>query len=132
MTQLYCNEPSNLNEALYSIACAPHRCAKKYSGCIVNGVRFMTKERDNRRRSQNSGVAVEGNHGDEIINFYGVINEFVQLDYVKDRHITLFKCDWFDLGKRNSGIQKDGNITSIKVTRRWYVNDCYILADQAK
>ncbi|XVE89193.1 hypothetical protein DITRI_Ditri19aG0130800 [Diplodiscus trichospermus] len=103
-----------------------------YTGCIVNGVRFLSKERDNRRKSQNSGIVVEGNHGDDMIEFYGVLNDIIQLDYVKDRHVTIFKCDWFDLGKRNSGIQKEGNIVSVKVTGKWYENDSYILADQAR
>lgn len=34
--------------------------------------------------------------------------------------------------EKKSGIQKDGNIVSIKVTGKWYENDSYILADQAR
>ncbi|XVE66074.1 hypothetical protein DITRI_Ditri08aG0052100 [Diplodiscus trichospermus] len=132
MAQLRREEPSEANESLYSLACAPYRCVRKYTGCIVNGVRFLSKERDNRRKSQNSGIVVEGNQGDDMIEFYGVLNDIIQLDYVKDRHVTIFKCDWFDLGKRNSGIQKEGNIVSVKVTGKWYENDSYILADQAR
>ena len=132
MTRLHRESLSTSFEALYALACAPHRCVRKYTGCIANGVRFLIKERDNRRRSQNSGIVVEGNHGDEIIDFYGELNEIIQLDYVKDRCVILFKCDWFDLGNRKSGIQKDGNITSVKVTRKWYQSDCYVLADQVK
>ncbi|CAH9127368.1 unnamed protein product [Cuscuta epithymum] len=132
MSRLLKQDPSEANESLYSLACAPHRCVRKYSGCIVNGVRFLTKDRDSHRKTQNSGIVVEGNHGEEIIDFYGVLVEIVQLDYVKDRHVTIFKYDWFDLGKRKERIRKEGYITSIKVTKTWYENDSYILADQAK
>ncbi|CAH9105405.1 unnamed protein product [Cuscuta europaea] len=132
MHSLYKQEPSRANESLYSLACAPHRCVRKYSGCIVNGVRFLIKDRDTHRKSQNSGIVVEGNHGEEIINFYGVLTEIIQLDYVKDRHVTIFKCEWFDLGRKKAGIRKEGNITSIRITNKWYENDSYILADQAR
>ncbi|KAL3637369.1 hypothetical protein CASFOL_018537 [Castilleja foliolosa] len=92
---LYNADPSGLNESLYSLACAPNRCIKKFSGCIVNGVRFLTKDRDSRRKTQNSGVVVDGNHGDNMIAFYG-------------------------------------NIVSVRVDGKWYEEDSYILADQAR
>ncbi|KAL8557599.1 hypothetical protein ACS0TY_004884 [Phlomoides rotata] len=133
MIQLYHDNPSEVNESLYSLACAPHRCVRKYTGCIVNGVRFLTIERDCRRKSQNSGITVEGNHGDVNIDFFGILTDIILLDYVKDRHVTIFKCEWFDLGtKKRVGIRKEGNITSIRVTGRWYESDPFILADQAR
>ena len=132
MTHLYHQDPSEANESLYSLSCAPYRCVRKHTGCIVNGVRFLTKERDSHRKSQNSGITVEGNHGEDVIDFYGVLTDIIQLDYVKDRHVTVLKCEWFDLGIKNSGIKKEGNIVSVRVTGKWYENDSYILADQAR
>ena len=132
MTCLQHESLSTSFKALYILACLPHRCVKKYTGCIINGVRFLIKERDSRRRSQHSGTVVKGNHGDEIIDFYGELNEIIQPDYMKDRCVILFKCEWFDLGNRKSGVQKDGNITSVKVIGKWYQNDYYVLADQVK
>ncbi|KAL3651956.1 hypothetical protein CASFOL_004958 [Castilleja foliolosa] len=121
---LYNNDPSGVNESLYSLACAPNRCVKKFSGCIVNGVRFLTTDRDSRRKTQNSGVVVDGNHGDNMISFYGVIDEIIQLDYVRDRQVILFKCDWFDLGRKKlTRIKKEGNIVSVRVDRKWYEED---------
>lgn len=130
MIQLCHEDPSELNESLYSLACSPNKCAQKYTGCIVNGVRYLTKERDSHRKTQNSGIIVEGNHGEERTDFYGVLNDILLLDYVKDRHVAIFKCDWFDLGKRKSGIIKERNFTSVNITRKWYENDPYVLADQ--
>ncbi|XP_065872300.1 uncharacterized protein [Euphorbia lathyris] len=130
MIHVYNEDPSRLNESLYSLACMPHRCSRKYTGCIVNGVRFMTKERDNRRKSQNSGIVAKGYHGEDVIDFYGGLNDIIQLDYVKNRHGTIFSCDWFDLGRKKQGIQQDGHIISVNITRNWYENDSYVLADQ--
>ncbi|KAL3638011.1 hypothetical protein CASFOL_018459 [Castilleja foliolosa] len=93
----------------YSLACAPKRCIKKFAGCIVNGVRFLTRERDSRRKTQNSGIVVDGNHGDETLSFYGVLNDIIQLDYVRE-----------------------GNIVSVRVDGKWYEEDSYILTDQAR
>ncbi|KAL3618470.1 hypothetical protein CASFOL_037552 [Castilleja foliolosa] len=130
---LYTADPSGVNESLYSLACAPNKCVKRFSGCIVNGVRFLTKERDSRRKTQNSGIVADANHGDDMISFYGVLDDIIQIDYVKDRHVILFKCDWFDLGRKNlTRIKKEGNIVSVRVDGKWYEEDSYILADQAR
>ncbi|KAL3629962.1 hypothetical protein CASFOL_026274 [Castilleja foliolosa] len=73
-------------QSLYSLACARRRCIKKFAGCIVNGVRFLTRERDSRRKTQNSGIVVDGNHGDEMLSFYGVLDDIIQLDYVRGKN----------------------------------------------
>ncbi|XP_031105391.1 uncharacterized protein LOC116010220 [Ipomoea triloba] len=106
VSQLYIESATKATDALYSLACGPQVCSRKYTACIVNGVRFHTKDRDSRHKTQNSGIVVQGNHGDELIDFYGVLNEVIELEYIKDHRIVLFKCDWFDIGKR-SYIQHD-------------------------
>ena len=100
--------------------------------CIVNGVRFHTKDRACRRKTQNSGLMVEGNHGDNVIDFYGVVTDIFNLDYLTQRRVVLFKCEWFDLSSRKSSIYIDGDIISVNVSRTWYENDSYVLACQAK
>ncbi|CAI0559000.1 unnamed protein product [Linum tenue] len=118
--------------ALHALSCRPSNGVVKYTGCIINGVRFHTRERESRLKTQNSGIVVEGNHLDEVIDFYGVLVDIVRLDYVRDKQVILFKCEWFDVDRRKSRIMKDGAITSIKVDRLWYSSDPYILATQAK
>ncbi|KAL3633937.1 hypothetical protein CASFOL_022699 [Castilleja foliolosa] len=89
--------------------------------------------RDSRRKTQNSGVVVDANHGDNMIAFYGVLDDIIQLDYVRDKRVILFKCDWFDLGRgKLTRIKKEGNIVSVRVDGKWYEEDSYILADQAR
>nr|GMC53138.1 uncharacterized protein LOC109169448 [Ipomoea batatas] len=129
--QLHNAHATKAMDDLYSLACGPQLCVRKYTSCIVNGVRFHTKDRDSRHKTQNCGISVQGNHGDELIDFYGVLNDVIELEYIKGYRIVLFKCDWFDIGKR-SCIQHDGIFTSIKVSSFWYKNDPYVLASQAK
>nr|GMD44164.1 uncharacterized protein LOC109169448 [Ipomoea batatas] len=129
--QLHNAHATKAMDDLYSLACGPQLCVRKYTSCIVNGVRFHTKDRDSRHKTQNCGISVQGNHGDELIDFYGVLNDVIELEYIKGCRIVLFKCDWFDIGKR-SCIQHDGIFTSIKVSSFWYKNDPYVLASQAK
>ncbi|XP_019189011.1 PREDICTED: uncharacterized protein LOC109183385 [Ipomoea nil] len=129
--QLHNAHATKAMDDLYSLACGPQLCVRKYASCIVNGVRFHTKDRDSRHKTQNCGISVQGNHENELIDFYGVLNDVIELEYIKGYRIVLFKCDWFDIGKR-SFIQHDGIFTSIKVSSFWYKNDPYVLASQAK
>ncbi|CAN1289821.1 hypothetical protein LINPERPRIM_LOCUS20459 [Linum perenne] len=34
-------------QSLHSLSCGPSSCVTKYAGCILNGVRFHTKDRQN-------------------------------------------------------------------------------------
>ena len=128
---LYNNHSQEATEALYALTCGPDVEVKKYDPCIVNGVRFYTKDRDSRHKSQNSGLMVEGNHGDNVIDFYRVVTDIFKLDYLKQRRVVHFKCEWFDLSSRKSSIYIDGDIVSVNISRTWYENDSYVLACQA-
>jgi hypothetical protein len=48
--------PEEVDEDLFSLACDPDFRVRKYSSCIVNGVRFNTVDRDKHRKTQNSGI----------------------------------------------------------------------------
>ena len=78
-------------DELYSLACGPDFRVKIFSGCIVNGVRFHTKDREHRRRTQNSGLVVEGDHEDEMHDFYGVLTNVIELSYLFDHRVVLFQ-----------------------------------------
>ena len=104
MTHLFNQKEPKATVALYSLACGPPICVRKYAGCIINGIRFHTRDCDDRRRGQNSGVTVEGNNGDDVIDYYGMINEIIELEYIRDKRVVLFKCIWFDVGNKRSSI----------------------------
>ncbi|XP_012827605.1 PREDICTED: uncharacterized protein LOC105948893 isoform X2 [Erythranthe guttata] len=131
MAQKKSQNPEEDVDELYALACGPSKIVNKYPGCIVNGVRFHTKERDSHRTTQNSGVMVEGYHNNTVIDFYGTVIEIIELDYIKDNHVILFKAQWFNLGNKKSIIH-DGKITSINISRTWYEDDPFIFACQTK
>lgn len=52
-----------------------------------------------------------------MIDFYSVLNDIIELDYLKDKTVMLFKYEWFDLSNRKASICVDGNFTSVNVSR---------------
>ncbi|KAK8985755.1 hypothetical protein V6N11_021608 [Hibiscus sabdariffa] len=82
--------------------------------------------------SQNSGVTVEGNHEEDQINFYGILIDIIQLNYIKDYKVVLFKCKWFDLGNKKRRIHRDDHLLSINIDKYWYESDPFILSVQTK
>ncbi|KAK3225733.1 hypothetical protein Dsin_005595 [Dipteronia sinensis] len=69
-------------DELYSLFCGPDLRVNSYNNCIVNGVRFHTKARDERHTIKNNGVVVLGEHDDNAIDFYGVVTDVLQLNYI--------------------------------------------------
>ena len=68
------------NDELFELARGPLR-AETYQGCIVNGVKFVVAQRDDKLTTQNSGVFVPGNHDTDNIDFYGKLISVVELLY---------------------------------------------------
>ncbi|KAG7942265.1 hypothetical protein I3843_16G093900 [Carya illinoinensis] len=89
-----------------------------YTACIINGKRFHTTQRELRRRTQNSGVVVTGDENTNNVDFYGVINEIVELHYMGRRRVYLFMCDWFDASQCFY-------IRDIRAKGRWFVVQHY-------
>jgi hypothetical protein len=124
-----------INENLYALASLPLLRLRIFSGCIVDGVRYHTVDRESSKRTQNSGIMVEGSHNGEDIDFYGQLKEVIQLQYNSDansqRTVVLFKYDWFDTCSKRSMMKNDGYFKSISHGRCWYKDDAFILATQA-
>nr|XP_048328587.1 uncharacterized protein LOC107404290 [Ziziphus jujuba var. spinosa] len=126
-----CKYPMVTDE-LYSLACGPDYGIRSYSGCVVNGFRYRTKVRDDRRVTQNCGIWVVGDHDGEFCDFYGVIEDILVLDYRSKHSVVLFRCAWFDTNVKKKKMITKFQITSINVTSYWYKNDPFVLASQAK
>ncbi|CAL2247717.1 unnamed protein product [Prunus armeniaca] len=73
------NSPTYSDE-LYNLAFGPIR-AELFSGCNVNGVKFLGKARDEKLCTQNSGVHVPGGGESTDIDFYVKLTTVVQLLY---------------------------------------------------
>ncbi|XP_042971135.1 uncharacterized protein LOC122303420 [Carya illinoinensis] len=123
--------PRDVTDDLYALACGPERWVASYTACIIHGKRFHTKQRKLRRRTQNSGVLVTGDENTNNVDFYGVINEIVELHYMGWRRVYLFMCDWFDVGDPRRGVRVDNHMTSINMDRTWYKDEPFVLACQA-
>ncbi|CAL8991489.1 unnamed protein product [Prunus brigantina] len=118
-------------DELYNLAFGPIR-AELFSGCNVNGVKFLGAARDDKLCTQNNGVHVPGGGESTDIDFYGKLTTVVQLLY-KDRYqVIMFKCRWFDTNPNRSGSVKiDNGLLSVNINRTWYDDDPYILANMA-
>ena len=119
-------------DELYSLASGPDRRVSLYHSCVVNGIRFHTKDIDDRHTTQNSGVLVLGDHYEDMIDFYGVLPNVVVLDYIFNNQVVLFKCEWFDTDPNKKRLQDDGVLRCINVDNKWYEEDPYVLASQAQ
>jgi hypothetical protein len=121
----------DVDDDLFSLACGPNLRVRKYSSCIVSGVRFNTVDHDKNKKTQNSGVMSQSTHNGQVTDFFGTLKEIIQLDY-NERSVVLFKCDWFKLDGKRTELKDDGFFRSINVGSLWYKNDCYILATKAR
>ena len=74
------------------LSAGPNQWARKFSGYIVNGFRFHTKQRERKRCSQNSGItlsAITPSYASSKdkrpvvgdVAYYGVLTDIVELQY---------------------------------------------------
>ncbi|KAD4887908.1 hypothetical protein E3N88_19980 [Mikania micrantha] len=132
-----------VTEELKWLARGPLRSVTRYSGYLVKGYRFHTKNREESLRTQNSGVivTVEGEnyassrdrrpvHG--VINHYGKLNDIIELSYSGQIRVVLFKCDWVDI---NRGCKIDNGVTLVNFSYKAHTgaslaDDPFVLAAQ--
>ena len=126
------DESTVLSSEIIDLVKGPQKTISRMSGCTINGHRFHTKVRERRRKSQNSGVLVQGDHQGEIIDFYGVLIDIIELYYIGRNRVLIFKCDWWDVGnKRRINVDEFGFV-SVNVNKTWYKDQPIVLASQAQ
>ncbi|KAH7845855.1 hypothetical protein Vadar_006705 [Vaccinium darrowii] len=126
MNDLRTQGSEEATEELWSLANGPGSIIDLYSGCISNGVRFHTRDRENRRMCQNSGIVMEGEYRKKNFNFYGYLSEIWELRYAHGGRVALFQCEWYNTGHK-SRIYTDEHVTSIDITRIWCKDDPLVL-----
>ncbi|MCL7040830.1 hypothetical protein MKW94_024235, partial [Papaver nudicaule] len=116
------NIPGNdISQELEWIASGPSHQVFKTEGYEVSGYRFHTKDRDEKRVNQNSGISLVD---EDNSCYYGVIEEIWLLDYHMIR-IPVFKCAWVN----QHGISKDDlDFTRADLGRIGHKTDPFILA----
>ncbi|XP_073120763.1 uncharacterized protein [Henckelia pumila] len=129
-----------ISERLKWIARGPSNQVLKYSSYLIDGVTYHTKECDDTRVVQNSGVSLiaktmqvaSAKDKHPVVSdmiFFGVIQEIWVLDYHKYQ-VPMFKCNWVE---NNNGIKVDDlGFTLANLKRVGFKSDSFILASQAK
>ncbi len=82
-------------------------------------------------------MVVKGDERTSCIDWFGVIQKIIALDYLGSQEVVLFKCDWFEVpppGRNQSrGYKKDEyGFISVDITRLQYKDDPFILGIQAE
>ncbi|XP_022870847.1 uncharacterized protein LOC111390092 [Olea europaea var. sylvestris] len=129
----------NVSSNLMWLARGPRCQSMSYSGFVINGLRFYTKDAEKSR--QNSGILVEATticrssakdnaHAVGQIIYYGVLHDVIILDY-NAFHVPIFKCDWANIV---NGIRREDGFTLVNLHEglKQFENDPFILATQAK
>ncbi|KAL9687899.1 hypothetical protein QQ045_032307 [Rhodiola kirilowii] len=93
---------------LHSLARMPQSYAC-YSQCYVNDVKFIVwdrdRDRDQKKRTQNSGLMVE----DGVLTYYGIIQNIIELHYANGMPIVIFDCTWFNTDPKERDDLKVGD-----------------------
>jgi hypothetical protein len=66
-----------VNDDLFYLVCSPDLRVRKYSSCIVNGVRFNIVDCDKNKKTQNSGVMSQITYNEQVIDFFRTLKEIV-------------------------------------------------------
>ncbi|XP_057425762.1 uncharacterized protein LOC130719140 [Lotus japonicus] len=132
--------PNSISERLRWLSKGPSIHVFSYTGYLINGYTFYTKEQDDRTTMQNSGVtliaqsmhissAKDKNPVHESMSYFGVIELIWELDYTIFQ-VPVFGCRWVD---NNNGVRIDDlGFTQVDLNRVGYKNDPFILASQAE
>ncbi|KAJ9566906.1 LOW QUALITY PROTEIN: hypothetical protein OSB04_002872 [Centaurea solstitialis] len=81
INQLCQSTPCEVSDKLYTLANKSSSTAFSYPGINVNGVKFVIHSRDQKLKTQNSGIMVPSVDG---VNYYGVLEEILELSYMMD------------------------------------------------
>ncbi|CAH9069832.1 unnamed protein product, partial [Cuscuta europaea] len=118
------------SDDLYSLSQLPDDRYTIWQSCIVNGVRFRCKERDDKFKTQCSGVCTGDDNGDTI--YYGVLLEILELDFILGRKVFMFRCKWYNTDPKGRTMVVNYKLTSVDTSSQWYTEDPFILATQAR
>ncbi|GJT25374.1 zinc finger, PHD-type containing protein [Tanacetum coccineum] len=91
------NDPGvSESSELFVLACGPSRTPISVNSCVVNGVRFVVHNRDERRTTQNIGSCSPGPDGEM---YYGQLEQILEFSYLSFKTV-LFRVKWFDTSNK--------------------------------
>ncbi|KAF3679796.1 putative nitrate transporter 1.4-like [Capsicum annuum] len=134
VVQLRKADNSRLMEDLLSLSRGPTKYSTHCNGYIVNGYRFHVEDYDRSLRTQNCVIVVasKNDEDNEMFDYYGVLTDVMELQFVPDRRVILFRCNWFDMHVKIKGIKRDEyDYVSVNPSRFLKTNEPFVLVDQA-
>ncbi|GJV72793.1 hypothetical protein Tco_1492788 [Tanacetum coccineum] len=123
-------EDSTTSE-LFALANGPSWTPISVNSCVVDGVRYVVHNRDERHTTQNSGICSPGPDGEM---YYGQLQEILEFKYLLFK-VALFRVKWFDTSNKGRKVNKlvlRNNMTQIDCSREAFKDDQYILVTQVK
>ena len=121
-------------EDLLSLSRGPMTNITCFSGFDTHGYRFHIESLDRNRCTQNSGVAVisEENMDGDHVDYYGVLTEILELQFLGGRRVPLFRCKWVDIFNKTRGIKTNVyGLVSVNFKCLLRTNEPFVLASQA-
>ncbi|XP_021767553.1 uncharacterized protein LOC110731946 isoform X2 [Chenopodium quinoa] len=100
------HEKGDVDDDLYNLVCGPSRVVRRYTGYIVNGFRFHSKDRCENRKTQNCGIMVRGDDTSDK-EYYGILGDIFEMHYPEGNRVFVFKCNWYDVGCQGRGFKVD-------------------------
>ena len=131
-----------MSEEMKDLAAGPNLIARCCKGFLVNGFRFHINSRAQNMTTQNSGVVVSATiecyassrdrqPRSAILDYYGVLEKILILDYYSKGRVVLMDCTRFDT-LSESGMKTDDNgFTLVNMNHCYNTDESYIFASQA-
>jgi uncharacterized cupin superfamily protein len=117
---------------IWNLGLMPDKQAICYHGYEVNGLKFHTQTYNQNRSTINSGVCIKGewDGSDDQHEYYGILQEVVELHYEGGNKVILFNCDWFDI-INGVKVDKKRGLVEVKHSSRLRHYEPFVLACQA-
>ena len=87
------SEKKRLSNKVIWLAQYPDNEAKQFKRYVINGVKFLTKDSEATRKTQNNRVYVVT---EDDATYYGILIDIIELNYSDKYRYILFKCQWVD------------------------------------
>ncbi|KAH0761575.1 hypothetical protein KY290_017648 [Solanum tuberosum] len=128
VAQLHKGKDSRIIEDLLSLSRGPTKYSTHSNGYVVNGYRFHVQDYDKKLRTQNCGIVVLGENDEdsENLDYYGVLTDVIELQFVMDIRVTSFRLD-----QASQVFYADDNSNKgWKVVRKTQPRDSYEIVEQ--
>ncbi|KAF3644649.1 hypothetical protein FXO37_21350 [Capsicum annuum] len=89
----------------FGLECPEGSIAEGYlaNECMTLCSRFHAEDYDRSLRTQNCGIIVasKNDEDNEMFDYYGVLPNVIEFQFVPDRRVILFRCNWFTMKTEN-------------------------------